>query len=112
MRAQNGQTCRGSGPCLPGIPSVNLRPCLNVLHNQVLASSPHSVEALVARAKAHRAAEQLPEALQDLALAHDLNPTNRFLNLQFDKELTLARHDNRPALSSQMHIGHFEENEG
>ena len=77
---------------------------LNVLHNQVLASSPHSVEALVARAKAHRAAEQLPEALQDLALAHDLNPTNRFLNLQFEKELTLARHDNRPALSSQMHI--------
>ena len=53
----------------------------HVLHNQVLASSPHSVEALVARAKAHRAAEQLPEALQDLALAHDLNPTNRFLNL-------------------------------
>ena len=55
----------------------------------MLASSPHSVEALVARAKAHRAAEQLPEALQDLALAHDLNPTNRFLNLQFEKELTL-----------------------
>ena len=70
----------------------------------MLASSPHSVEALVARAKAHRAAEQLPEALQDLALAHDLNPTNRFLNLQFEKELTLARRDNRPALSSQMHI--------
>ena len=44
---------------------------------QVLATSPHSVEALVARAKAHRAAGRLQEALHDLALAHDLMPANR-----------------------------------
>jgi len=43
----------------------------------------------VARAKAHRAAEQLPEALQDLALAHDLNPTNR----EVQKALQRARED-------------------
>ena len=53
------------------------RSSLNVPTHQVLAGSPHSVEALVARAKAHRAAGRLAEALQDLALAHDLTPTNR-----------------------------------
>ena len=48
---------------------------------QVLATSPHSVEALVARAKAHRAAGRLQEALHDLALAHDLMPANRLETL-------------------------------
>jgi len=59
------------------------------LASQVLAGSPHSVEALVARAKAQRAAGRLPEALQDLALAHDLTPTNR----EVTKALQRARED-------------------
>jgi len=59
------------------------------LASQVLATSPHSVEALVARAKAHRAAGRLQEALHDLALAHDLMPANR----EVQKALQRARED-------------------
>ena len=47
------------------------------LASQVLSTSPHSVEALVARAKAQRAAGRAQEALQDFAMAHDLLPSSR-----------------------------------
>lgn len=47
------------------------------LASQVIVSAPNCVEALVARAKAQRAAGRPSDALQDFTLAHDLLPTNR-----------------------------------
>ena len=47
------------------------------LASQVLAIAPHSVEALVARAKAHRAAGRVQEALNDFTTAHHISPNNR-----------------------------------
>ena len=47
------------------------------LASQVLAIAPHSVEALVARAKAQRAAGRVEEALSDFTTAHHIIPNNR-----------------------------------